>query len=72
MARTYFTLTIDTNNAAFHVESNDEDNGTYTPEGEVDRLLREVADKVKVGYTHGAIIDFNGNTVGSFEFTREG
>lgn len=62
-----FRLTMLTNNAAFTIESNDEDNGTHDPGPEVARLLREVADKVKNGYTHGPIIDVNGNTVGRFD-----
>lgn len=65
-----FNLTIRTNNAAFHTED-----GEHAPEHEVARLLREAADKIEQGYgtVHRAsLIDYNGNNVGSFEFTREG
>lgn len=70
-----FNLTIRTNAAAFRIESNDEGNGTHAPETEVVRLLREAADKIEQGYgtVHRAsLLDINGNTVGRFEFTREG
>lgn len=67
-----FRLTMLTNNAAFHVESNDEDHGTHDPGPEVARLLREAADKIDRGVTRSSLIDLNGANVGSFEFTREG
>lgn len=67
-----FRLTMLTNNAAFHIESNDEDDGTHVPGPEVVRLLREAADKIERGVTRSSLIDYNGNNVGSFEFTREG
>lgn len=75
MARTAFTLNINTNGAAFHVESNDEDNGQYNPEPEVTRLLREAADKIEQGYGtvhRSSLIDINGANVGHFAFTEEG
>lgn len=72
MARTAFTLNINTNGAAFTVESNDEDNGQYTPHYEVARLLQEVAYKVEGYHDRGKILDVNGATVGHFEFTEEG
>lgn len=75
MARTAFTLNINTNGAAFTVESNDEDNGQYDPGPEVTRLLREAADKIEQGYGtvhRSSLIDINGATVGHFAFTEEG
>lgn len=66
-----FTLIISTDSAAFHVESNDEENGYYAPHWEVARLLREVADKIGVGHDRGPIIDVNGATVGGFAFTED-
>lgn len=62
-----FNLTIRTNNAAFHTED-----GEHAPEHEVARLLREAADKTERGVTRASLNDYNGNNVGSFEFTREG
>ena len=66
-----FTLTISTDNAAFHVEEVDDEDGYYAPHWEVARLLREVADKIGVGHDRGPIIDVNGNTVGGFAFTGD-
>lgn len=37
---------------------------------EVRRILRVVADKIDAGLTEGAILDINGNVVGSFEYMR--
>ncbi len=54
-----FTLTIDTDNAAFE----------HGPRQEVGRILREVAQSLKAGDTEGRIRDVNGNTVGSFSLT---
>lgn len=51
-----FTLEIQTNNAAF-----------TSPEAEVERILRTVADRVKDGYTHGNLFDINGNRCGEWE-----
>ena len=50
-----FTLTIDTDNAAF------------TDSDELIRLLRKVATAVENGDGEGPIIDANGNRVGYFE-----
>lgn len=49
-----FTLTINTENAAFEDPS------------ELPRLLRKVASLISMGDTEGRILDMNGNTVGSF------
>lgn len=54
MAR--FTLTIDTDNAAFDPD----------PAPEVARILRQTADRVEAGVTSGAARDINGNRVGTF------
>lgn len=65
-----FNLTIRTNNAAFHTED-----GEHAPEIEVVRLLRKAADKIEQGYgtVHRAgLLDYNGNGVGSFAFTKDG
>jgi len=56
-----FTLKIKTDNAAF-----DGDRG-----GEVARILRDVADSIKVGADLGVIRDINGNNVGEYKYTRE-
>ena len=53
-----FTIIIDTENAAF------ED----TPNEELARIIREVAQHLDRGYTSGGVRDVNGNRVGSFEF----
>lgn len=37
------------------------------PEGEVARILREIADKVEAGRTSIGAIDINGNSVGKVE-----
>lgn len=52
-----FTLTIETDNAAFGDE----------PSYELSRILLEVAEKVGAGHTRGTVRDENGNRVGSFE-----
>jgi hypothetical protein len=49
-----FTLTIETDNAAFNDGGN----------AEVARLLREVAERVEDSTTDGTVKDINGNTVG--------
>lgn len=51
-----FTLKVYTDNAAFADD----------PDGEVARILRDVADRVEGGQEDGAVRDINGNTVGSF------
>lgn len=38
---------------------------------ELSRVIRVVADKVESGETSGNIKDINGNTVGTFEITKE-
>jgi hypothetical protein len=55
-----FTLTITTDGAAFA------DSGT---EQEVARILQEVAEKLRNGYTGGPTKDYNGNTVGSWSLS---
>lgn len=53
-----FTVTIDTDNAAF----DGDDCGA-----ELARILREIAQKVEDGADEGNAFDINGNRVGSFE-----
>lgn len=55
-----FTLSIDTDNDAFH----------EGPEGaELSRLLRKVADEVEAPHGHTrSILDANGNRVGSWKW----
>jgi hypothetical protein len=55
-----FTLTITTDGAAFV------DSGT---EQEVARILQDVAEKLRNGYTEGSPKDYNGNTVGSWSLS---
>jgi D-mannonate dehydratase len=55
------TITIDTDNAAFHADEHDD--GT----DEVMRILRDYTERVSeygVRMSHGNLIDANGNTVG--------
>lgn len=53
-----FTLTIDCDNAAFN--ENPHELGT---------LVHVVAQRIDAGHTGGAVMDHNGNRVGSWEFT---
>ena len=55
------TVKFKTDNAAF---SDDADTL------EVTRLLREVADEIQQGSTSGAILDYNGNKVGTYKLTN--
>lgn len=55
-----FTLTIKTDNAAFHDENGESDGQ------EIARLLLGVSHEVAAGFTDGPIIDLNGNRVGHF------
>ena len=52
-----FKLVFDMNNEVFNSE----------PEFEVERILYKVSDEVLNGETYGAIIDYNGNKIGSWE-----
>ena len=54
-----FTLSITTDNAAFVDDAGDE----------VARILQEVAEKLRHGYTEGSTRDYNGNTVGSWSLS---
>jgi len=54
-----FKLTIKMDNAAF------EDR-----EGEVARILREIANKVEAGYWSGTARDYNGNDVSTFKVKK--
>lgn len=54
-----FKIQFETDNAAFQ-----DDNFTF----EVERILKEVTEKVNNGYTEGSILDVNGNVVGEFSW----
>lgn len=53
------TIKIHTGNAAY------EDN-PY----EVVRNLRDIANKIEVGYTEGKVIDINGNVTGEWKYKK--
>ena len=59
-----FTLKIETKNAAFADDC-------YSPQLEVARILRSLADKIEDGDSQGPVLDYNGNTVGHFALTGE-
>ena len=59
------TVKFKTDNAAF----NDTISGNADTL-EVVRLLREVADEIQQGQTDGAIMDYNGNKVGTYKLTN--
>lgn len=66
-----FTLTIETDNAAFHVEEagDGEAEGYGACAGEVARILHKLADlldKTSPDSAVGTLRDSNGNTVGSW------
>ena len=52
-----FKLVFDMNNEVFNSE----------PEFEVERILFKISNDVLNGETYGAIMDYNGNKVGSWE-----
>ena len=58
------TVTLDTENAAFRGDGSDETEALDREE--VAGLLRVAADKIAAGRDNGALIDHNGNPVGSF------
>lgn len=64
-----FTLTINTDNAAFDAEADDAHQTEHdnARNAEVARILRYAADRVEYG-TIGPLRDVNGNTVGSYSF----
>ena len=33
---------------------------------EIDRILKEISEKVRLGYDHGPIMDINGNKIGEW------
>ena len=65
-----FTLTIQTSSAAFHTEGEDREE-VFAPEVEVQRILREVAERVEHDTWAGSVFDINGHNVGSFELAQE-
>lgn len=56
-----FTLTIDTGNDAFFLDTG----------AELARILRETADRLENGDTGAPVYDYNGNTVGRFELHQD-
>lgn len=65
-----FTLTVRTSTAAFHTEGEDREE-VFAPEIEVQRILREVAERVEYDTWAGSVFDINGHNVGSFELAQE-
>ena len=62
-----FKLTIDTGNAAFHDDYDDDEAiDKYYEAEEISRLLREVIDKLEYGCESGDLRDINGNKVGEW------
>lgn len=57
-----FSLTIETNNAAFH------EGGPDAGAVEVSRILQVLSIMVERGAVTGNLIDYNGNAVGSFSW----
>lgn len=65
-----FRLEIDTGNAAFH-NSNQPEFDREAMVYEVRRILDEqIIPDLDCDKTHGKCIDYNGNTVGEWRFTR--
>ena len=58
-----FKIEIKTGNASF---GDDAYEATY----EINRLLDEVKQKLKSGYTEGNLMDINGNKVGTFKLDK--
>ena len=65
-----FTLTLNTSGAAFQTEGEDRE-PVFAPEIEVQRILREVAERVEYDTWAGSVFDINGHNVGSFELVEE-
>jgi hypothetical protein len=59
-----FSLSFDTDNAAFSL--NDDNEPTAACAREIGRILAAVAKRIANGDTEGRIMDVNGNTIGSF------
>ena len=57
-----------TNNAFCSPEDNDEDLNNYYRAMETVRILRKISDSIQNGDTYGAVLDFNGNKVGTWSF----
>ena len=63
-----FTLTIETENAAFqNAEQDDETDDQRN--SEVARILEQIGNKVIHGEEFGSCFDISGNKVGEFKFT---
>lgn len=62
------TVTVGTDNAAFHEDDRDDQPGAALG-AECARILRHVADEIESGATGGRILDVNGNAVGRWEVT---
>lgn len=64
-------ITINTENAAFHADYEDEENMTYWEKAyyrneEVKRILKNVCNQLDNGKVNGNCIDINGNKVGEW------
>lgn len=64
-----FTLTVHTTNAAFYTEGEDREE-VFAPEDEMQRILREVADRIEYDTWGGSVFDINGHVVGSFSLSE--
>ena len=61
-----FKIEIKTGNAAFHNEWNPEYDRDCTVR-EIERILRDVIEKLDCGYTEGKCMEHNGNAVGEWK-----
>ena len=63
----HVTITINTSNAAFHVQGNDDDHGTYDPGAALAEILRDLANVVEQQPCEDvALLDANGARVGIY------
>lgn len=53
-------IKANTGNAAFY------NDGEFTPQYEICRILDSIKEKVRMGYTSGCIMDINGNNIGEW------
>ena len=66
-----FTLTIETDNAAFRDESRADSSGDAPLDKEaveVRRILTAVIRRLEKGYSRGHLTDINGNDVGEWKY----
>lgn len=65
----HLILAIDLDNAAFHPEMDDDEDGPIDPL-EIHRLLNVAAGRILLGHTDGVLVDINGNTVGQWKIVE--